>query len=130
MKLIPAAALILAAVALTGADAAKPAKAAKPADHKCFWARNVNNFEAVDDTHVNIRVGVKDVYAMTLFGPCPEIDWAQRIALRSRGGSYICSALDAEVISPSSLGRQTCMIRDIRYLSPAEVAALPKHARP
>ena len=69
MKLIPATALILAAVTLSAADAAKPAKESKAADHRCFWARNVNNFEAVDDTHVNIRVGVKDVYAMTLFGP-------------------------------------------------------------
>ena len=129
MKLIPATALFLAAFALTPANAAKPAKD-KAANHKCFSARSVNNFEAVDDTHVNIRVGVKDVYAMTLFAPCPEIDWAQRIALRSRGGSFICSALDAEVISPSSIGRQTCAIRDIRYLTPAEVAALPKHDKP
>ena len=73
MKPIPVYALVLAAVALTAADAPKPAKDAKSADHKCFWARNVTSFEAADDTHVNIRVGVRDVYAMTLFAPCPEV---------------------------------------------------------
>jgi hypothetical protein len=130
MKPIPAFALILAAVALTAADAPKPAKGAKSADHKCFWARNVTSFEAADDTHVNIRVGARDVYAMTLFAPCPEVDWAHRVALKSRGSNYICSALDAELITPSSLGRQRCAIREIRYLTPAEVAQLPKHARP
>jgi len=130
MRPIPVVALILATATLAGAASSKPARDGKASDHRCFAARNVNNFQAVDDTHVNLRVGVKDVYAMTLFAPCPEIDWAQRIALKSRSGAFICSALDAEVISPSTLGRQRCAIRDIRYLTPAEVEALPKRDRP
>jgi hypothetical protein len=130
MRPIPAVALILVTATLAGAASSKPTKDSKANDHRCFAARSVNNFEAVDETHVNLRVGVKDVYAMTLFAPCPEIDWAQRIALRSRTGGFICSAVDAEIISRSTLGRERCAIRDIRYLTPAEVAALPKRERP
>jgi hypothetical protein len=131
MKPVTATALTLIAIAAcaSSAPAASKSAAAHP-DRKCFWARNVNNFEAVDEEHVNIRVGAHDIYQLTMFGPCPDVDWTQRIALKSRGGSFICTAVDAEVITPSTFGPKRCAIRDIRYLSPAEVAALPKRARP
>jgi hypothetical protein len=132
MKPIAAATLALIALsACTGYGAPQPPKGVAAAEgRKCFWANRVNSFEALDETHVNIRVGVRDIYQMTMFGPCPDVDWAQRIALRSHGGSVICTAMDAEVITPSALGPQRCAIRDIRHLSPAEVAALPPRARP
>ena len=131
MKPIAAATLALIVISACAAGNPSPPKGVAAAEgRKCFWASRVNNFEAVDETHVNIRVGVNDVYQMTMFGPCPDIDWAQRIALRSHGGSVICTALDAEVITPSTLGPRRCAIRDIRFLTPAEVSALPPKARP
>jgi hypothetical protein len=124
--------LLMALLALSACTSEpKPPPGVAAADNrKCFWASQVNNFQAVDENIVNIRVGVRDVYQMTMFGPCPEIDWANRIALRSHGGSSICTGLDAEVISPSSLGPQRCAIRDIRHLTPEQVAALPAKDRP
>ncbi|MCR5874402.1 DUF6491 family protein [Phenylobacterium sp. J426] len=116
--------------------AAAPVAAKSPADdaakprRQCFWANQVNNFAAENDEVVNVRVGVKDIYRLELFGGCHEIDWSQQIGIRSRGGSTICSGLDAELIVPSTIGPQRCTVRRVRKLTPAEVAALPPKAKP
>ena len=39
-----------------------------------------------DDHTLYVRVGVRDVYQFEMFGPCPDIDWNQRLALVSRSG--------------------------------------------
>lgn len=126
--------VVLGIAAPMAAVAKSPAtpEASGPAQPKrqCFWTRQVNNFAAADDDAVNVRVGVRDVYRMEIFGTCPEIDWTQSIALRSRSGSTICQGLDAEIIVPSTIGPQRCAVRNIRKLNEAEIAALPKKARP
>jgi hypothetical protein len=92
----------------------------------------INGFAAPDDETVYIRVGVRDVYRLKLFGSCPNMSWDQRIALQNRSGSsFICNALDAEVLAHDpGLGLQRCPVSEIRKLTPAEAAALPKKARP
>ncbi|MDB5456914.1 MAG: hypothetical protein JWP92_2499 [Caulobacter sp.] len=130
MTLKPAlAASLLAVLALCAGTADAAPKKASPA-RQCFYANNVNGFSAVDDEHVYVRVGVKDVYAFKMFGRCPDVDWSWRLGLVSRGGGFICSGFDAELIVPSSIGTQRCPVRDIRKLTPEEVAALPPKARP
>ncbi len=128
---------IAASIGLVAASAAAPGfarspeePAAKSAPRQCFWTRQVNNFASDDDRVVNIRVGVKDVYQLEMFGPCHDIDWSQSIAIRSRGSSYICSGLDAETIPPSTLGPQRCQVSKIRKLTAEETKALSKRARP
>jgi hypothetical protein len=125
-------ALAAALAALTASGAMAPAALAKaPAPHRdCFWTRDVNNFAAADEHTVNVKVGVRDVYQMEMFGSCPDVDWNQRIALVSRGTSMICSGLDAEIITHSPIGPQRCPVRNIHKLTAAEIAALPKRARP
>lgn len=129
------AAVSLAALSLGVAESAtakspvEPLAAAKP-KAQCFWTRQVNSFASNDDRIVNVRVGVKDVYQFEMFGRCNDVDWSNSIALVSRGSSYICSGMDAEIISPSSIGPQRCPVRNIRKLTPEEIKALPKHARP
>ena len=128
----------LAVVATAGllAGSAAPVLAKSPVEptaqpkRQCFWTRNVNNFASNDDRIVNIRVGVKDVYQLQMFGRCNDVDWSNRIAIRSRGSSYICTGLDAEIIAPSPIGPQRCAVQSIRKLTEAEAKALPKHARP
>lgn len=121
--------IVLAAAVATGSASMAAPKADKPAQ-ACFWTRDVNNFRAIDNRTVNIRVGVKDVYQLALFGSSPDIDWTQRIAIESRGGSWICSGLDATIIVPSAIGPQRIPVSSVRKLTPEEVAALPKKARP
>lgn len=115
---------------LAGAPMAAAAEPGAPAGRQCFWADRVNSFASVDDRVVNVRVGVKEIYQFEMFGRCHDIDWSQRIGIVSRGGSTICSGLDAEVIAPSPIGPQRCPVRNIRRLTEAEVAALPPRARP
>lgn len=126
-------ALIFAAAAgllASGASAAPKAKPTADPARQCFWANSISSYAAPDNQTVNLRVGVKDVYRMDLFGTCPDVDWGHAIAIRSRGGSLICSGMDAEVISRSSIGVQRCAVRNVHKLTDAEVAALPKQGRP
>lgn len=124
-----AAALGVAALGLAVPPGATAAPAVKP-KRQCFWTSQVNNFAAQGDEVVNVRVGVKDVYRLEIFGTCPEIDWTQKIAIVSRSGSTICTGLDAELVVPSTIGPQRCAVRAVRKLTPAEVAALPPKAKP
>ena len=127
-------ALPLAAAALIAAApvaAKSPLEDAKPGPHKqCFWARSVNGFASDDNRIVNVRVGAKDVYQFEMFGRCEDVDWNHDIALVSRGSGQICTGLNAEIISRSTIGPQRCPVRNMRKLTAEEIAALPKRARP
>lgn len=121
----------LAAVLVLGGCAAQPSRELAAQDNrKCFYADNVNGFTAVDDDTVNLRVGANDVYQLELLGPCPDVDWSLKIGIQSRGSSWICSGLDATLITPSAIGPQRCPVRTITALTPAQIAALPAGQRP
>jgi hypothetical protein len=136
MNLRTAAPLVACAVMAVGAVGSAPAAAKSPLEpgskppRQCFWNHEVENFASNDDRIVNVRVRVKDIYQFEMFGRCDEVDWANHIAIVSRGSDYICTGMDADIVTPSSLGPHRCAVRSIRKLTPEEVAALPKHARP
>ena len=128
-------ALALSAVAACASPQAAPTGAASPAmatapARQCFWTRSVTNFAASDEDTVYVRAGARRVYELELFGPCPDVDWNQEIALVSRFGQRVCSGFDASIVSSSAIGPQKCLVRNVRELSPQEVAALPPRARP
>jgi hypothetical protein len=61
------------------------------------------------------------------------VNWAHEIAVVARGGgSRICTGkgLDAEIVSPSTLGPRRCLVKGIRKLTPPEIAALKGRGRP
>ncbi len=130
LKPIALAACAIALFAATTAPAlaaeAKPA----PKANQCFWARSANGFAAADDRAVNIRVGVRDVYRFEFMGSCPDIDWTNSLALVSHGSDFICTGMDADIVTPSTIGPQRCPVRSVRKLTPDEIAALDKRARP
>lgn len=120
-------------VALLALAPAAPQAAAEPPakpQRQCFWTNSVSGYTAVDDQTVNLRVGVKDVYQLELFGRCPDVNWTQHIVIRSRGSSMICSGLNAELITPTPIGPQTCQVKTVRKLTPEDVAALPAKQKP
>jgi hypothetical protein len=126
-----AALLMLAAAAATTAATAADKPGKPVVRNECFWTRNVNGFAAPDNRTVYVRVNSHDVFRLDLMVPCLDVDWNQRIALVSRGGSNICSGMDAEIVTHATgLGRQRCPVRQIQKLTPQEIAALPKRARP
>lgn len=131
----PALALALSALAVSAcAPTATPgelaATASAPQARECFFTRSVNGFSAPDDETLYVRVGVRDVYQLQMFAPCPDMDWAQRLAIVSNSGSSVCRGTDATIISPGPLGEQRCMVRAVRKLTPAEAEALPRGSRP
>lgn len=115
-----------AALLLLAACATKEtAESGSTSRRQCFWSQNVNGFNAIDQETVLVTVGVNDVYRLDLMGRCPDIDWNQRIALVSRGGSSICSGLDATIITRGPGGmNQRCPVRMVTRLTPEEATAL------
>lgn len=130
--------LTLATGAANAADKPSPNKPspdkpaiAKPVEgRQCFWTRQADGFAAQDDHTVNVRVSSRDVYRFEMMGHCPDIDWNQQIALVSRGSDSICTGVDAEIITRSPIGPMRCPVSHIHKLTPDEIAALPKKARP
>lgn len=111
------------------AQAAKADKSTK-SERACFYASNVRGFDAVEDKVLNVKVGVADVYRMELLGTCPNLDFANGIALVSRNSTFICAGLDATIVYEGPNGPQRCQISNISKLTPAEAKALPRNARP
>ncbi len=129
--LLATASAVLALSGLTAQAPAAPQAKPKPSN-ACFYGSQTDGFSAANDTTVYVRSGIRDIYELKLFAPCIDIDWAQRIALRSHGSDWICEGtnVDYEVISPSPIGRQRCEVTSVRKLTPEQVAALPKRDRP
>lgn len=136
LAIAAAAAVLALGVAGAGvpAGALADSKSGKPASQDtCFWARNITGFAAPDDHTVYVRVNQRDVYRLDLMISCPDVNWNERIGLESShgAGGSICNALDAEIISHATgIGRQRCPVKTLTKLTPEQVAALPKGAKP
>jgi hypothetical protein len=121
-KALPLLAIPLLAACTQPAPPAASASAA--AGRQCFTAQQVSSFDAIDDDTVYVRTSPRRVYQLEIVGVCPDIDWSQRIALRSRTGSFICGGLDADLLVPRAGGGvDRCPVTNIRRLTDAEVQA-------
>ena len=113
---------VLAGGCMTNED--PQAQAAAQTGRQCFLPSQVSGFEPVGEDRVHVQVGAGSVYELQLIGACPDVDWANRIAIRSRGGSsWVCNGFDAELIVPSATGADRCVVRTLRLLSPEEAEA-------
>lgn len=125
---------VVAAVALTAS--AEPPPPAAPAPHygqSCFWQREVVNFAAHDDSAIYVRIGVNRIYELKMFGNCFNLSWLHHIGLRTFSGGNICEGRTPNVdvfTRDVATGPQRCPVTSVRKLTPEEVAALPKDARP
>lgn len=124
MRFVPIIGLAFGALAgCAPADGPSAASAASRSE-QCFSARLVNNFRPVGRDAVDVEVSRSRVYRLSLGAGCFDVDWAQAVALRSRTGSgFICSAADAELIVPSSIGPDRCLVTAVRRLGEAEITA-------
>ena len=133
MRLLAPATFAVAAMLALGASAQPPTAPPPKPKPSCFWASRVENFAAVDTQNLYLRVGSKDVYQAKLFSTCLDLDWVHRLALVSNPSSLVCEGptmnLDV-VVRDVGIGRQRCSVTNVRKLTPDEVAALPKGARP
>ena len=143
MKKIPAvlaslaaasAAVVLGTLAVSAAAQPPPAAPPRPPAPACFWIRNVTNFAANDTNTLYLKVGFNQTWRLGLFANCFDLDWVHHLGIRARGvGSSVCEGRNPDidvVVRDPGFGHQSCPVTDVRRLTPAEVAALPKNARP
>lgn len=118
-------ALLLSPLAVAGCTMnSGPPPGATAEGRQCFSVSSVSGFHPIDRDTVRVTVGASRYYELELVGTCPEINWSNRIAIRSRGGSsWVCEGLDAELIVPSPHGTERCPVIGVRKLTPAEVEA-------
>ena len=97
---------------------------------QCFYAANVTGFRQGPGDIVYVNTNSRDYYELRTLGYCAaRLDFENKIAIRSRGGGFICSGYDAEIYIPDALGSTYCPVRSNRKLSPAEVATLRAQKR-
>lgn len=100
------------------------------AGRQCFYAANVTGYRSGPNNTVIVNTNSRDYYEFRTQPYCAaRIDWENRIALRSRSGSFVCAGYDAEIYVPEALGAAYCPLYDMRKLTPAEVTTLRANRR-
>jgi hypothetical protein len=131
-RLTPAV-IALAAVSLLMSAPPSAAQAQPPAkpQRSCFYASNINNYTVADSRTIYLRVGVADVYKLGLMSDCPELTFrTTNLSFTRSGVGSICSPIDLTIRYRQAGARRICPVADMRKLTPAEIAALPKRDRP
>lgn len=113
------------ALALT-ACASQTTTETASAPRQCFWGSQVTGFTPTAADRVVVHVGTRESWELTLSAGCPDVDWAMRIGIVSRGGDRICTGTPAELVVPEASGRggRRCLVNTVRKLSPDEAAAV------
>ena len=127
---ITAAATLLAACNAYGPPPPGAAAAGAYDGRQCFYAGNVSGFRRGPGDTVVINTNSRDYYEFRTQPYCANrLNWEHQIALRSRGGNFICSGYDAEMYVPDAVGAAYCPLYGMRKLTPAEVTALRSQRR-
>jgi uncharacterized protein DUF6491 len=119
----------LASAASLAADA-PPVPAAKSST--CFRPDQFQSWRAPNAATIYIRVFPNRYYRLDLAGQCPEIlQPDSHLDTKFDGTNMVCEALDwnMKVSGPFRIG-QSCIVKAMTALSPAEVKAIPKEFRP
>jgi hypothetical protein len=128
---LAAATIGLAAAALPPLATQAVAQPQAREQQSCFYVHDITNFVSNDDKTLYFSVRNRDVYRLETVNSCPGLSFRQSINLESTpGGSSVCSAIQLSLSFHEGGVRNQCLIRDLRRLTPAEVAALPKRDRP
>ena len=121
---IAGAAALLSACNAYGPPPADAANAAT-GSRQCFYAPNVSGYRRGPGDTVIVNTNSRDYYQFDTQPYCADrIDWENRIALRSRTGTFICNGYDAEIYVPEAVGAAYCPLYHMRKLTPAELATV------
>ncbi len=122
------AAIMAASLAMQGVSFA-----ADDSARHCFFSSQFNNWKAADDKTMFIRVGVNRYFRVEFANGCQTLTWPNAILVTQfRGSNTVCSAIDWDLkVSQGPHGiTEACIVSQMTELTPAEVAALPKKAKP
>ncbi len=104
----------------------EPPATAQQSSRECFWGSQVTGFSDAGPDRAILNIGQRESWELTLAPGCPDVDWAMKIGIRSRGGDRICPGRPAELFVPnaSGSGMRRCLVQSVRKLSPEEAAAV------
>jgi hypothetical protein len=123
------AAVLLAAAGTTAATAAPD----RTPERACFASNSWQGWSAPGDGDaLYLRVGIHDIYRVELTpGTRVRKDGDRFLVNRVRGSNWICSPLDFDLTLSDHQGfREPLIVRSLRKLTPAEVAAIPRKDLP
>jgi hypothetical protein len=120
-----AAVLLAAGLALSGcAPASTELSAASASQNQCFQARLARTYTRISPDTLLVEAGVSGSYRMELLDTCPDLEWTNEAIFRGRsGGTFVCSALDAEIVLPRDGLREVCLFSRMTPISAAEATA-------
>lgn len=128
--LVLAAALAAGLPAAQGAAQTAPAPSAPLAPGQCFSTSDIVRTVRVNPRQVNVRARGDRYYRIDLNGPC-GFSLNDPVVLRPFGNGQICGASNLDVgVLLGGRDEAVCLVRDLRALSPEEVAALPPREKP
>ena len=121
----------IAFAVLGGALAVAMAAHAQP-NQNCFRMSQLQSTRADGQQRIYARVGVNDYYRIDLAFKCSSLPYASNgLVMEPAGGKdLICTSLDLDLKVNDHGALESCPIKSITRLTPAEVAAIPKKAKP
>lgn len=123
---------VIGIAAFSASAMAQPAGKDNPKP-SCFYFNRMENWKAPNPKTIYIRVGSKRYYRLDLAGACYSLRSPGAFLItKIRGPHTICSAIDWDLHVATSWDDipQACIVKKMTELSPKEVAALPKNAKP
>ena len=124
----------LATAALaTGIASTGWAAGAPPAAKACFQLNRLQSTRSDGDRTVYARVGTNEYYRIDLAFACPTLLSQNGIVIEPTGGTnLICGPLDFDLKAREIGGGRPvpCMVKSVTRLTPEEVAAIPRKAKP
>ena len=120
-KQFRAAAMAAAALVLAGVPALAQAQS-------CFYANQWTSWKAPDDHTIYLNVGNR-VFRLDIGGSCPTLRTGATLITHSHS-AQLCSAIDWDLKVRSGGMTTGCIVSNMTQLTPDQIAALPKDARP
>ena len=126
----------IAAAVLTGCTTDDAYMAQQGEGLACLRPAQISGWRLIDDETVLVHAGVNDYYQLDLAAPCPQFDWTRSLGFETLGrvhrSGIICpsTAEQLNVVMPVGNNVLRCPVRDLRLMTPDEIAALPPPLRP
>ena len=120
------------AAGLAAPAAAQTSHAPKPAE-QCFRSRDYQGFRPLSDKAFVVRANSGRYYQIEVASGCPELKAPNaRLITMQHGLDRVCGPLDWDLRVSQGAGDVAvgCIVTGQRRLTAAEVAALPRRARP
>jgi hypothetical protein len=126
MRVLIASAALLAVLTTAPAFADDKVDKPKPDRSQRFRVEDINGFNPIDDRTIDVSIGSRHVWRLTLFSPLNDVDSDLRIGIESRGASWVCEAMDVTLLAPGPVGEQRYPVTAVRKLTPEELVSQKK----